>query len=178
MRPYESPSVSVTRPGPRCLGSDPLRTVVWVRGEHDMATRAELFVTIAQAARLADDDVVVDLSGVTFMDASTMGALVLAHNRLRARSRSLCVRAPSPPARRLFDVCGLVRLVEEPPVPTPPPSASALGSWVDVPARDSGMDAARPPVDRETTSHDPACLTAPARDAPARSSQQQRREPS
>jgi anti-sigma B factor antagonist len=174
MRPYESPSVSVARRGPRCLGSDPLRTVVWVRGEHDMATRAHLFVTIAQAARLADADIVVDLSGVTFMDASTVDAFVLARNRLRARSRSLSVRAPSPPARRLLELCGLARLIDEHPAPAQPLVATALGSWVDVPARDSGTDSAQLPVDRETPSRELARVTARRRVEPAGSVQQKR----
>ena len=106
-------SVSVSRRGLGPLGGDPSRTVVWVSGEHDIATREQLNVTLAQAAGLDDADVVVDLSGVTFMDASTIGALVVARNRLRSRARSLSVRAPSPRARRLLDLCGLAPLIDD-----------------------------------------------------------------
>ncbi|HSP01944.1 MAG TPA: STAS domain-containing protein [Acidimicrobiales bacterium] len=116
--------------------------MVSIRGEFDLATRAYLSDTIDRAARLDDGDVVVDLSGVTFMDASTIGAIVDAHNRLRARARSLSVRAPLPRARRLFDVCDLGFLIEDP--PERPQAGAALKSWVAVPASDRAPDAGRP----------------------------------
>lgn len=114
MPSHQSPSVSVARRGARCPGGDPLPTVVWVRGDHDVATRRHLAAMLARAGRRDDADLVVDLSGVTFMDASTIGALVAARGRLRADARSLSVRAPSQRARRLLDVCGLLQLVDGP----------------------------------------------------------------
>lgn len=157
----ESPSVSVCCRGSAHPGNDPLRTVVWVRGHHDVATREHLSLTVAQAACLDDADVVVDLSGVTFMDASTIGTIVGAHNRLRARSRSLCIRAPSVFARRLLDVCELTFLIDdEPPAVAQPPSAAALNSWVTVPATDRTSDSTQPPVTGQEPSHQPAHPTA------------------
>ena len=153
MPTYESPSLSVSRCGHRRISGDALRTVVWVRGEHDIATRVNLSATIAQVAGLDDADIVVDLSGVTFMDASTIGALIGARNRLRASCRSLSVRAPSPRARQVLDLCGLARLIDEHPAPVQPPVAGALGSWVDVPASDGS---AQPPVANEAPSPEPA----------------------
>ena len=167
MPPIESPSVSVSPRGNARPASDPLRTVVWVRGEHDIATRVRLSATIAQAALLDDADMVVDLSGVTFMDASTIGALVGARNCLRASSRSLSVRAPSPRARRLLDICGLARLIDEHPASAPPPVATALGSWVDVPALDRDPDSVQPPVAQEAPSEEPTRTTARRRTEPA-----------
>lgn len=125
MPPDESPSVSVFPRGDMRLGSDPLRTVVWVRGEHDIATRADLSV-IAQAATLDDADIVVDLSGVSFMDASTIGALVFADNHLRARSRSLSIRDPTPRARRVLDLCGLQGLMGPCSAPVHPAVATVM----------------------------------------------------
>jgi anti-anti-sigma factor len=87
--------------------------VVWVQGEHDVATAANVSGSIAQAARLDDFDLVVDLSGITFMDASTIGAIVANHNRLLGRSHSLSVRAPSPLARRLLTTCDLAFLIDD-----------------------------------------------------------------
>jgi len=141
----EAPSVSVFPRGHRRPGSDPLRTVVQVRGEHDIATRAHLSATIARAAQLDDADILVDLSDVTFMDASTIGALVVARNSLRARARSLSVRAPSPRARRLLDLCGLAGLIDESRAPLLASAAPALGSWVDVPTGSRSTVAARTP---------------------------------
>jgi anti-sigma B factor antagonist len=109
-------------------------TVVWVRGEHDIATVAALSETLAWAIALDDADVVVDLSRVTFMDASTVGAVVHAREELWLRARSLSVRAPSRSARRILEVCGLGHLVEVEPDDDAATAVagSALASWVAV----------------------------------------------
>jgi anti-anti-sigma factor len=54
------------------------RTVVWLRGEHDVSTVSALSQTMARAIALDDGDLVVDLSGVQFMDAATVGVIVRA----------------------------------------------------------------------------------------------------
>jgi anti-sigma B factor antagonist len=140
---------------------------VWVRGEQDASTCVQLSATLAEASGLDDADVVVDLSGVTFMDASTIGALVVARNRLRVLSRCLCVRDPSPRTRRLLDLCGLARLIDEHPTPTQPPRATALGSWVDVPARDRDSGSTQAPVAQQAPSEEPVCVMARRRVEPA-----------
>lgn len=91
------------------------RTVLWLRGDHDVATVGGLSEWVTDAIAADTDDVVVDLSGVTFMDGSTVGVLVRAHDLLRTCSRSLVVRSPSRCARRVLDVCGLSGLVERTP---------------------------------------------------------------
>lgn len=126
----DSPSVSVSRRGSARGDAD--CTIVWVRGEHDITTKVTLFVTVARAARLDDVPLLVDLSSVTFMDASTLGAIVGSRNRLRSRAQSLEVRAPSPPALRILELCGLGHLVHRDPLRAPG-MAAALGTWVDVP---------------------------------------------
>ncbi len=108
MSPDNSPSVSVSP----CPGGDPRCDVVWVRGDQDISTRVKLSMTISEASRLDEADIIVDLSGVTFMDASTIGVLVDARNRLRVPAHSLSVRDPSPLARRLLDMCGLTGLID------------------------------------------------------------------
>ncbi len=87
-------------------------TVVWVRGDQDLATKAALACALARAALSSDADLVVDLSDVSFMDASTIGAIVEATDQLRSHSRSLMVRNPSACALRVFEVCGLTQLVQ------------------------------------------------------------------
>jgi anti-sigma B factor antagonist len=86
--------------------------VVRVRGEHDIATKDALARAISRAAQRNDADVIVDLSEVTFLDASTIGVLVGSHQRLRDTGRSLRLRAPSPSARRLVELCDLGQLIE------------------------------------------------------------------
>lgn len=164
-----------------CVASDTPSTVVWVRGEHDAATAETLSVTLAEAAALGDADVVVDLSGLTFMDASTIGTLVVARNRLRVLSRSLCVRDPSLQARRVLDLCEMEGLIDERAAPQPPTpiatmssTATALGSWVEVPARAAGPGSTPLPVAHEAPSEEPVCVMARRSVEPARLIQHRR----
>lgn len=121
-------------------------TVVWVRGTHDMATVPSLEEAMARAVTLDDSDVVVDLSGVEFMDASTIGAIVRTRNLLGRGSRGLVVRAPSPFARRVLECCGMADLVD--PGELDEGSAAALATWVAVPATGRDHDANSVRVER------------------------------
>ena len=107
-------SVSVTRRA--ASGGDAGRTVVWLRGEHDIATKVAVAVAIARAAQRGDTPVLVDLSGVTFMDATTVGAIIGGRNRLLSRHQQLDVRAPSRAAARILELCDLTHLVRHTPV--------------------------------------------------------------
>ncbi len=82
-------------------------SVVWLRGEHDSYTALGLWQTVAQAIAFDDGNVVVDLSGVEFMGASTVGVLVRASDFLQKRSRTLTMRSPSTRALRVLRLCGL-----------------------------------------------------------------------
>ncbi len=124
-------------------GTDSARTVVWMRGEHDTSTVPALSSAMARAMSLDESDVVVDLSDVEFMDASTIGVILRTREFLRPRSRVVFLRSPSPSARRILDVSGL-RDVLDP--PTDPPGA--LATWVAVPVaeRPDRRDAAPAPA--------------------------------
>jgi anti-anti-sigma factor len=124
----KSPTISVSRRGSARGEID--CTVVWVRGEHDLATKVLLADAVTRAARLDGAPVLVDLSAVTFMDASTVGAIVASRNRLRPNAQSLELRAPSALALRVLDLCGLTDLVHQETVR--PTGADALATWVDV----------------------------------------------
>ena len=71
------------------------RTVVWLGGECDIATVVVLDEALTKA--ISDDrrDLIVDLSGVTFIGTVTIDALILARSTLRRQFRSLTVRSPS-----------------------------------------------------------------------------------
>jgi anti-sigma B factor antagonist len=88
-------------------GHDADRTVVLLHGEHDASTVTALSEHMARAIALDDADLVVDLSGVEFMDAATVRLIIRAREFLAVRSRSLTLRSPSRRARRLLDICGL-----------------------------------------------------------------------
>ena len=87
--------------------------VVWIRGEQDASTVAALSETLAYAISLDDSDLVLDLSGVEFMSAETVGVLVRAREFLRSSSRSLQVQSPSDCARRILALCSLGDLLDD-----------------------------------------------------------------
>jgi anti-anti-sigma factor len=138
--PIEISSVTVARPHVTGFaGRNPDRTVVWLRGEHDVSTVAALSEVMARAIALDDADVVVDLSEVQFMGAATVGVIIRAREFLRLRSRFLVLRSPSECARRILDVCGHSDLLLDPRITDATPltgPAGALGTWVVVPASD------------------------------------------
>ena len=97
-------------PRPRAPADDG-RFVVRVHGEHDIANIHELAELLAQAAALDDRDLVVDLVGVEFVDASTIRALLQCRDSLRERSRSFTVRTSGRTAH-LLALLGLDELLE------------------------------------------------------------------
>jgi anti-anti-sigma factor len=86
-------------------------TTVFAVGEFDLATAHLIGDALARACEL-DAPVVVDLSGVRFADASTLGMVVQAHTRLADRGRELSVTRPSAAVARLMELIGLEWLVE------------------------------------------------------------------
>lgn len=109
-------------------------TIVWLRGEHDVATVSGLSDTLAEALDRDDANVIVDLRAVEFMGAATIGVLLRARKLLRLRNRTLTLRTPSAAARRIIDACGLSGVLEcGPDEASAPRGALALSSWVQVP---------------------------------------------
>jgi anti-sigma B factor antagonist len=85
---------------------------VAVRGELDIRSAPDLR---AWLGRVLDDgaaQVVVDLSGVEFMDSSGLGVLVGAHKRLVRLGGRLSVVGVSSAVARLLSVTGLARVFD------------------------------------------------------------------
>jgi anti-anti-sigma factor len=49
--------------------------VVWLRGEHDLATKEELTRSLMRAVALDEPSVIIDLSEVQFISAATIGVM-------------------------------------------------------------------------------------------------------
>jgi len=88
------------------------RRVVELEGEHDVSTVGLLAATIARAIAQGDEDLVLDLRAIRFLDASSVTVFVRARAFLADRSRTLTLQRPPSCARRLIDVCGLAGLVQ------------------------------------------------------------------
>lgn len=79
------------------------RTVVALAGELDVLSVPSLRRRLHEAP--SRSEVIVDLSGVTFMDCSTLTPLLEARQRF---GRRLVLRGPSPAALRLLRLTGLI----------------------------------------------------------------------
>jgi anti-anti-sigma factor len=85
--------------------------VVWVSGEQDLSNVAVLASSLAAAVSTDAGAVVVDVGDVSFLAATSVGAVVAAGVELRHRGRQLIIRAPSPFVRRVLVMCGLGGLI-------------------------------------------------------------------
>ena len=94
------------------VSRDGERAVVWLDGEHDIATVAALSDTLADVVSADDADLIVDFSGLTFLSAATIGELIRTRKLLSGQSRNVALRSPSKFARRVLDLCGLASQVE------------------------------------------------------------------
>ena len=101
---HEAAGLTVER-----LPADPAPVLV-VRGELDVyeapAFRNELFSVIDEG----HDRVVIDCSGMAFIDSAGLAALVEAQRRLSGHPGELVLRGVRPAARRIFEITDLVDL--------------------------------------------------------------------
>jgi anti-sigma B factor antagonist len=82
--------------------------IISPEGELDFASVGGFRAALAEAAGQAEAGVVVDLSSVSFIDSSGLGALVELHARLRRDNRQLAVVAPGGTAAAvLLNLAGL-----------------------------------------------------------------------
>jgi anti-sigma B factor antagonist len=79
-----------------------------ISGDVDIATAPSLR---EQLQRLDARNVVVDLSGVTFIDSTGLGVLVTALKRAREAGGQLTLRSPTRSTRKVLDITGLSQLV-------------------------------------------------------------------
>lgn len=85
--------------------------VVACAGEVDLATVSQLRTALTDEMLDGPVDLVIDLSKVTFMDSSGLGALVGAHRKARLFQGRLTVVATSSSLLRLLTITGLDRVL-------------------------------------------------------------------
>jgi anti-anti-sigma factor len=81
-------------------------TIAVVQGEIDIATVQRFSTDLSRGLALSTRGMVVDLTGVGFMDASGLSALVHARNSADLRGRRLTLFAPRPQLRKLLRLIG------------------------------------------------------------------------
>lgn len=92
-------------------GGDATCTVVVVAGEVDLASAGELRSALATAAEGRPEQILVDLSGVTFVDSSGLGAIAGGLRAQRAHGGQLRVIGAPAHVRRVFEISGLGELL-------------------------------------------------------------------
>jgi anti-sigma B factor antagonist len=85
--------------------------LVSVSGELDVYVETELRDTLVSAAGLRVSTVVVDLSGVSFLDSTICGILVAETKRLRREGKSLVLVSNGNVAARVLEVAGIDQIV-------------------------------------------------------------------
>src|SRR4051794_10260490 len=89
----------------------PRKVVIWVTGDLDADTGRAVRARLAQAQRHEHSDVILDLTGVTFMDSVALSSVV---NGAKAMSEFGKLRVISPPERvaRVLEEAGLAKVFE------------------------------------------------------------------
>jgi anti-anti-sigma factor len=84
--------------------------VIKLAGEIDLRTARTVRTGLVDVAEAGFRRIVVDFEQVRFCDATGLGALVAAHNRLRADGGELRLAGVQAAQRRIFRITGLDRL--------------------------------------------------------------------
>jgi anti-sigma B factor antagonist len=86
------------------------RTVVTVSGEIDLATQGQLRAQLNDLVVAGHVDLVIDLSRVTFVDSTGLGALIGARRRVHAFHGSLSLVIPDESVMKVFTITGLEKV--------------------------------------------------------------------
>jgi anti-anti-sigma factor len=84
------------------------RAVVRLAGELDLVSAPRLRSAIAALHDEPIDEVVIDLTGLEYIDSVGIGLLVASRRRLEAEGCTFTLRDPAPPVRRLLEITGLI----------------------------------------------------------------------
>ena len=85
--------------------------VVSASGELDLYSAERLEARIEEADTVGADTVLVDLSEISFIDSTALGALVRESKRLEGRGHTLVLVTNDPRTRRIVEVAGLKRVL-------------------------------------------------------------------
>jgi anti-sigma B factor antagonist len=85
-------------------------TVIRLVGEIDLHVAPELMERVRGAIERGDVTLLFDLTDASFIDSTTLGSMVSAQKRLRARGGRLGVVCPDPMMAKIFSITGLDRM--------------------------------------------------------------------
>jgi anti-anti-sigma factor len=83
--------------------------VVSLHGDLDLVTADDALTDVLhRASESADAILILDMSGVTFMDSQGLRALLSARTTLQQRGRELVLRRPPRTAMLVMEICGVL----------------------------------------------------------------------
>lgn len=122
------PTLSVER------NSDGKVEVVAVSGEIDIASAPRLITGLNDAVGNCELPVIVDLTGVGFMDSTGLALLLNAHRRLARRSKGFAVVCADDPVSRVFTITDMVDVLQVRPTLAEARTAALEATTAEVPS--------------------------------------------
>jgi anti-sigma B factor antagonist len=110
LRPYSSPEMHRLQVDPCAVVDDV--AVVRLSGEADLHTAPILRDALDEAIGSGARTLVVDMTGVTFVDSMMLGVLLGATRRTRPRSIQMRIVVDDPHVRRVFELTLLDRVLQ------------------------------------------------------------------
>jgi anti-sigma B factor antagonist len=83
-------------------------TVMTVSGELDLVSAPRLRNAISSLRGEESDELILDLTHLSYIDSVGIGLLVASRRRLDAEGRTFSIRNPAPQVLRLLEITGLV----------------------------------------------------------------------
>lgn len=82
--------------------------LLMVEGELDIATAPRMMSVLNEACADLERPLVVDLSGVVFMDSTGLALLINAYRRVKRRGHGFAIVCPGGPISRVFEIADMV----------------------------------------------------------------------
>lgn len=94
------------------LDRDAGTATVALRGEVDIQTVDQVRAVLGEALASGPQEIVVDLTALTFIDSTGLGALIFGFQRSRDAGVRFRLAHASPPVRQILVLSGLLEVVE------------------------------------------------------------------
>jgi anti-sigma B factor antagonist len=111
--------------------------VLSVEGELDVSTAPQLREALMSVVARLYGTVILDLSGVGFIDSSALGVILSAWKQIKAQDGSMAIASPTPRITRIFEITGLT--LSFPVCPSVPEALAAAGPQPEPPSTDGAI---------------------------------------
>jgi len=85
--------------------------VLELEGRFDFSARREFKETIDRAQEGEARRLILDLGGLTFIDSSALGMLVVAHQNIKLKQGQICLVNPQSYVRQILDLANVPKMI-------------------------------------------------------------------